>query len=128
MFGEHAERWVALAPSGEVGRQPRRLLVDAVPLVVWRALFGRPVVFLDRCPHREYPLSTGHRTITGRLVCDAHAWEFDAEGRCLRTHKPVDRNQYHATAFPCRDVGGTLWVYTGPDAVGDPPDAGHFNN
>ena len=29
MFGEHAERWVALAPSGEVGRQPRRLLVEA---------------------------------------------------------------------------------------------------
>ncbi len=128
MFGEQAERWVALAASRDVGRQPRRLLIADVPLAVWRTRFGRPVVFLDRCPHRDYPLSAGRRTLTGHLVCEAHDWEFDADGRCLRTHKPVDRTLHGATVFPCREAAGTLWVFTGTDAVGDPPDAGHFTD
>ena len=81
-------------------------MVGDVALAVWRSTFGRPVVFLDRCPHRDHPLSTGRRTFTGHLVCDAHDWEFDADGRCLRTHKPRDRSLCAATAFPARDAGG----------------------
>lgn len=120
MFGDLADRWVALLPSAEVGKQPQRVLVGDVPLVVWRAAFGRPVVFWDRCPHREHPLSSGRRTLTGRLICDAHQWTFAADGRCVYTDRPRDLSRCGATVFPCREVDGTLWVFTGPEAVGKP--------
>lgn len=48
---------------------------------------GRPVLLVnvegtvcayeDRCPHRAWPLSLG-KLAGDRLVCAAHAWEYDA--------------------------------------------------
>jgi phenylpropionate dioxygenase-like ring-hydroxylating dioxygenase large terminal subunit len=39
--------------------------------------------FPARCPHRLFPLAAGHVS-DGRLVCPAHGWRFDGEGRCTQ--------------------------------------------
>ena len=44
---------------------------------------GRPAAALDRCPHREAPLSEGHRRDDGCLVCPYHGWTYGADGRCV---------------------------------------------
>ena len=115
--------WTPLLPLSQVGKAPQRVVVGAVALVVWRAARGRPVVFLDRCPHRDVPLSTGRRTFTGRLVCDGHGWEFDAAGRIVKTDRPRDLAGLCATVVECREEAGRLWVklpeVTGPGAASD---------
>src|SRR5206468_937798 len=43
---------------------------------------GRPGVLLDRCPHRNAPLSMG-RVHRGALQCGYHGWCFDGAGTCV---------------------------------------------
>jgi phenylpropionate dioxygenase-like ring-hydroxylating dioxygenase large terminal subunit len=54
--------------------------VLTVPLVVWRAPDGTIAAAVDRCPHREAPLSAGVVDRLG-LQCPYHGWTFDACGR-----------------------------------------------
>ena len=52
------------------------------PLVVFRDRRGAPVVLVDRCPHRNVPLSEG-RVHDGNLECAYHGWCFDGAGTCV---------------------------------------------
>jgi toluene monooxygenase system ferredoxin subunit len=50
--------------------------VDGRPVLLVN-VEGTVCAYADRCLHRAQPLSLG--TLTGnRLVCAAHAWEYDA--------------------------------------------------
>jgi phenylpropionate dioxygenase-like ring-hydroxylating dioxygenase large terminal subunit len=52
------------------------------PVVVWRS-GGVLRAALDRCPHRQAPLSRGSIDDQGRLVCSYHGWCFDGQGACV---------------------------------------------
>ncbi|EGF91699.1 rieske 2Fe-2S domain protein [Asticcacaulis biprosthecium C19] len=69
-----------MALSREVGAKPHGVKVAGVPVVLWRGREGLKA-FLDRCPHRNYPLSEG-RVEDGRLVCPYHGWSFTGDGAC----------------------------------------------
>lgn len=73
--------WHPVARSAEVGDRPRRVLLLGEPWVLYRVA-GRPVAFVDRCPHRRAPLSLGQVT-DGVLRCAYHGWCFADDGRCL---------------------------------------------
>ena len=66
--------WVAAASVG--------LLIAGVPLVLFRSL-GRAGALVDRCPHRNVPLSLGRVLPDGRLECAYHGWQFDTAGNCI---------------------------------------------
>ncbi|WP_207559273.1 MULTISPECIES: Rieske (2Fe-2S) protein [unclassified Nocardioides] len=70
---------------------------------------GQPVALLDRCPHRDIPLSGGV-VRDGTLVCPGHFWRFD-----LRTGARTDLPERGATVYPTRVVDG--WV----EALVPPP-------
>lgn len=74
----------AVCFSRDVGDEPlaRRLL--GTDLVVWRSAPDAPVsVALDRCAHRDAPLSRGW--LKGcHLVCPYHGWEWDRHGATQR--------------------------------------------
>lgn len=53
--------------------------------VIWRDTAGEPQALLDRCPHRNAPLSAG-RVEDGCVVCPYHGWKFNRSGSC--THVP----------------------------------------
>ena len=53
--------------------------------VIWRDASGEAHALLDRCPHRNAPLSAG-RVENGCLVCPYHGWRFNDSGAC--THVP----------------------------------------
>lgn len=116
---EDDEHWTPLLPSRSITTGPQRVLLADVPLVVWRTTRGRPVVFVDRCPHHGLALSTGRRTFTGRLVCDGHGWEFDATGTCRRAPgRPLSEVAgRHASVVPCRIADDQLWVRTDTNGV-----------
>lgn len=64
-------------PLGEV----RKAIVCGVPLALFRTAEGLGAL-VDRCPHRNYPLSEG-RVHQGGLECPYHGWRFAPDGACL---------------------------------------------
>lgn len=63
---------------------------------------GGYVAMLDRCPHRDIPLSRG-AVKDGLLTCAGHFWRFD-----LDTGERTDLPEQRATMYPTRVVDG--WV------------------
>ncbi|MGI9033525.1 MAG: Rieske 2Fe-2S domain-containing protein [Acidimicrobiales bacterium] len=116
--------WYVACLSTELGRRPVGRTVLDRPLVLFRDAGGRPVALLDRCPHRNVPLSLG-RVDAGLLECRYHGWRFDGEGKCRAvpglctgTDADADRPARRAPAFPATESGGFVWVF--PDLTAPP--------
>jgi phenylpropionate dioxygenase-like ring-hydroxylating dioxygenase large terminal subunit len=91
------------------------------PLAVFRDAGGAPAVLLDRCAHRNYPLSLGRVTDDGVLECGYHGWTYDRGGQCVRVPGLADggtqpaetrRVPSHAAA----EQDGIVWAWGEPDA------------
>jgi phenylpropionate dioxygenase-like ring-hydroxylating dioxygenase large terminal subunit len=119
-----ARWWYVACLSGELRHRPLARTVLGTPLSLHRDGSGRPVALLDRCPHRNVPLSLG-RVREGLLECRYHGWRFDREGACLAVPglcADADRAARRVTAFPTAEHDGFVWVF--PDA--GPPAGGPF--
>lgn len=87
-----------------------------LPLVLFRDAAGTPHALVDRCPHRNVPLSLGRVQPDGTLQCGYHGWCFDGGGRCtavpaldsVTTAGPSPRD---ATSRPVRERDGFVWVW-----------------
>lgn len=120
--------WYPACTSDELGRRrPLAIELMGEPLVAFRDGSGRPSVLVDRCPHRNAPLSAGS-VRGGALQCAYHGWRFDAAGacvaipgidvgpggagpaRCVTTHATVERD-------------GIVWFWSEP---GEEPSAEPF--
>jgi phenylpropionate dioxygenase-like ring-hydroxylating dioxygenase large terminal subunit len=87
--------------------------------VLFRDGAGRPAALVDRCPHRNAPLSAG-RVAGGLLACGYHGWRFDGAGTCREVPGLggiADRKSRHATAHPAVEQDGFVWVYSTPDTA-----------
>ena len=124
MFYVMPQQWTPVLPLIDIGPAPQQLKVAGETLVVFRDAHDAPVLFLDRCPHRGAALSLGNRLEDGSLQCRYHGWRFAAEGHCLRVPfndlKDQTRAKIAATAIPCRELAGCLWVFTGTVAPSEP--------
>lgn len=105
--------WYVAATSDEVGDgfTARRILDTHV--VLFRLSDGSIAALEDRCAHRPYPLSAGHRE-GDLVVCGYHGCTYDAVGRCVRV--PSQDNVpsgAQVRAFPCVEQGPFVWVWTG---------------
>ena len=83
-----------------------------IPMVLVR-LNGVPAAFLDRCPHRNVPLSAG-TVVNGSLQCGYHGWRFAGDGACLEVPGlcgEPDMRGRRATSFPVVEKDGFVWVY-----------------
>ena len=65
------QHWFILCTSRELGTRPLARTLQGTPLVLFRDGRGRPAALLDRCPHRNVPLSLG-RVRDGQLECNYH--------------------------------------------------------
>jgi vanillate O-demethylase monooxygenase subunit len=74
--------WHPLCRSDEVSDQPSSHQLLGERYVACRLEDGSVAVFVDRCPHRLAPLSTGWCE-GASLRCGYHGWRFDATGRCV---------------------------------------------
>ena len=76
---------------------------------VWRTRSGRFVACDARCPHQWSDLATEGRVEGEELVCQAHRWRFDAEGRGSKLSALGRRDpKADAACLPLRVVDG--WV------------------
>jgi phenylpropionate dioxygenase-like ring-hydroxylating dioxygenase large terminal subunit len=116
------DAWYVACLSRELGQRPLSSTIHGIPLVLFRDASGQPRAFLDRCPHRNIPLSLGKITSTGRLRCAYHGWEFDGSGACAFVPSLCDEAPGRAGAvptFPVRELDGLVHVWTRPGAAPD---------
>ncbi|MGY2066957.1 Rieske 2Fe-2S domain-containing protein [Blastococcus sp. SYSU DS0619] len=119
-----ASGWFAVARAAEVGSTPVAVGAGGRSYVVVRLGPGREVsAFPARCPHRLVPLAAGHVT-DGRLVCPAHGWRFDGDGRCT----DVPTLGADGCPPPRADLVGPWaveerygWVWLAPERTGSGP-------
>jgi phenylpropionate dioxygenase-like ring-hydroxylating dioxygenase large terminal subunit len=120
--------WYILCESKELGRRPLKRLLYGTPLVLFRDEEGQVGTLVDRCPHRNVPLSLG-RVTGGRLQCAYHGWEFDSDGVCRRVPglcgAQVDRAR-DALSHATREQEGYIWVWGEPgvEPTSEPPEVG----
>lgn len=115
--------WFVVGHSHQLQGRPAAIEVLGVPLVVARDDQGRAFALVDRCPHRQVPLSAGRMTEHG-LRCPYHGWSFSSDGRCRKipgllpgeTPPPIS-----AQAVTCHEAGGWVWVKLGGTGALAPP-------
>lgn len=111
------DAWYVACASRELGRRPVARTVHGIPLVLFRGEDGRPAALLDRCAHRNVPLSLG--TARGdRIQCRYHGWEFDGTGACRVVPGLCDARGKRGRDVPAhavREQQGWVWVWARPD-------------
>jgi phenylpropionate dioxygenase-like ring-hydroxylating dioxygenase large terminal subunit len=109
--------WYVVCASRELKSKPLATTLFGTPIVVFRTPRG-VAALLDRCPHRNVPLSLG-RVQDDTLVCGYHGWRFDKSGACRHIpcllDEDTDKKGRRVPAFAAREQEGHVWVYATAD-------------
>ncbi len=109
--------WYVACTSGELRQRPLARVILGVPLVVFRAGAGEAAALLDRCAHRNVPLSLG-KVAGEHLECAYHGWRFDGEGVCRSVPGlcgDAESRGRRVPAYPVRELDGYVWVWMDPE-------------
>jgi nitrite reductase/ring-hydroxylating ferredoxin subunit len=112
-----ADDWYIACESQQLNDKPLAVTLLDTPLVLFRNHSGRAGALLDRCPHRNVPLSLG--AVKGEnLECVYHGWQFDRRGICQAVPGLVGEQKAtgrRVPAFAVREQDGFVWVYATPE-------------
>jgi phenylpropionate dioxygenase-like ring-hydroxylating dioxygenase large terminal subunit len=116
--------WYAACFATDVTDAPLARTVLGTDLVIWRATPDAPAsVALDRCAHRDAPLSRG--TVKDcHLVCPYHGWEWDRHGQTQRIPQFPEAphpTKSGLTMFASQERYGLVWVCLSDDPLLDVP-------
>ena len=105
--------WQIAALSSELKSRPLARTIADTPLALFRDADGRAAALIDRCPHRNYPLSEG-RVVEGAVQCPYHGWRFGADGACVEV-AGCDLGQgeglrLSAAAVEAKEINGAVFV------------------
>lgn len=117
--------WYAACRGDELGEAPLARTILDLPLVLFRDRSGRAATLLDRCSHRNAPLSLGRVDEAGHLACPYHGWRFDGAGGCREVPGLLeggDASGREVPAFATIEQDGFVWVWAraGAEPVGTP--------
>ncbi|MDB5101739.1 MAG: iron-sulfur cluster-binding protein Rieske family [Cyanobacteria bacterium RYN_339] len=119
----NALAWYVACRADELARKPLARTLLGVPLVLFRDAAGRATALVDRCPHRNAPLSAG-RLEAGVLRCPYHGWAFDGAGACVEVPGLCEQQANPAraaTAHPVLEQDGLVWVWGVAGVAAGPP-------
>ena len=113
--------WYAAATSGEVnGIKPTKRIIFNIPIVLWRTKNATLTALLDRCAHRNAPLSQG-RIKDCKIVCPYHGWVFQENGQCSNIPSEGPHKEripkHKVEKFPTLEQNGLIWVWMGRDIL-----------
>jgi phenylpropionate dioxygenase-like ring-hydroxylating dioxygenase large terminal subunit len=108
--------WYPACRSADLRDRPLAITLMDRPLALFRDAGGRAHAVVDRCAHRNAPLSMGRVIGDGCLECPYHGWRYDGEGRCRAVPGLLGEDQASSRT---RDVGnhavreqdGFVWVW-----------------
>jgi phenylpropionate dioxygenase-like ring-hydroxylating dioxygenase large terminal subunit len=121
--GLFSQSWFAICKSDEVkcGEVIGKPFLDG-KVVVYRGANGIAKVMSAYCPHVGTDLSRGY--VAGdNLQCQFHRWEFDQEGRCVKTGigDPPPPNACLFN-FPTVERFGVIMAFNGEEPLWNVPD------
>lgn len=124
--------WYVACLASELKAKPLARTVLDVPMVLFRDRDGHAAALVDRCPHRNVPLSVG-RCVDGTVECRYHGWRFDNAGACLEVpgldEEKADRTVRRVDPFPIVEQDGMVWVVPSGTPLSDaPPQLDHVND
>lgn len=105
--------WYVLARSTELARAPIARELYGRPIVLFRDGSGRAAALVDRCPHRNVPLSAG-RVERGELECPYHGWRFTGDGHCAAVPGlagEADHRSRRCGSYAVTERDGFVWVW-----------------
>lgn len=117
-------RWYVAAQSHQVtAKKPWAAEILEEKIVLFRGKRGEAVALVDRCLHRNAPLSEGD-LFDGCIGCPYHGWTYDASGHVVNV--PAEGPDGRALPlsierFPVRESDGLVWVWMG--GAEHPPEA-----
>jgi phenylpropionate dioxygenase-like ring-hydroxylating dioxygenase large terminal subunit len=107
--------WYPACQSPDLTGKPLGITLMDTPLVLFRDGDGRAHALLDRCPHRNLPLSLGRVNSDGCIQCAYHGWRFDGAGRCSAVPGLLDdtgaSTVRDVTARDTCEQDGFVWVW-----------------
>jgi phenylpropionate dioxygenase-like ring-hydroxylating dioxygenase large terminal subunit len=114
--------WYIACESSQLRHQPLAVIVFNDSMVLWRDQTGRPCAALDRCAHRNAPLSAG-TVHDGCITCPYHGWRYQGTGECtlvpsLASGRCIPESA-RIPAFRTMEQDGYIWVCPGD---GTPPE------
>ncbi len=115
--GDLVNYWYAIGEVKEFKKnKPLQRIVFDIPIAVWLNEDGEYAAILDRCNHRNAPLSKG-KIIDKCIVCPYHGWVYNEEGQCtsIPSEGPyVERiPNKKVESFPIESKYGLIWVWMG---------------
>lgn len=116
--------WYVACLASELRDRPLARTIFDTPMALFRDERGWPAAVLDRCPHRNAPLSLG-TVREGQLQCGYHGWRFDGSGQCravpgLPDEAGAERRSRQVDTFPTAERDGFVWVFPGLEATAGP--------
>lgn len=113
-----ARHWYVACRASELRRSPLARTILGIPFVLFRDAQGRPAALLDRCAHRNVPLSLGRVVEDGTLRCAYHGWRYDGSGRCTLVPGLLDGGdgkERRVSAAAVREQDGFVWIHPALD-------------
>ena len=113
------DAWYAACRSDDLVDGPISRTIFDLPVVLFRDGEGNAGALLDRCPHRNAPLSLGRVDEEGRLACPYHGWRFDRAGACQEVPGLLDGSDMRGREVPRFAVceqDDFVWVWARMDA------------
>lgn len=97
----------AEVPAGAI----RAVEIGELDLVVWRGVGGRACAMEARCPHQWSHLEAEGVVDGDEVLCTAHYWRFDGEGRGTKVNVHGRRDpKADIAVYPCRERNGRIEV------------------
>lgn len=114
--GDLVKSWYAVGKSKKFGKKPTKVRIFDIDIVCWRKDNGEVAAILDRCNHRNVPLSEG-RIVDQCIVCPYHGWKYDDRGQCVQIPSegpnPDRIPNKHVEQFPVKEIYGLVWLWMG---------------
>ncbi|MFN8576939.1 MAG: Rieske 2Fe-2S domain-containing protein [Candidatus Sericytochromatia bacterium] len=104
--------WFVLCESKDVNKKPKSFKILSKDIAVYRTKKGEVVAFIDKCPHRNIPVSDG-KICNGNLVCPFHGWEFNSEGKCVKVPGMMEKEEIKAPKlrkYEILEEEGFVWI------------------
>ncbi|KAA0234275.1 MAG: hypothetical protein JJLCMIEE_02536 [Acidimicrobiales bacterium] len=116
--------WYPACPSRRLGHRPVCVTLMNTPLALFRDAAGAARAVIDRCPHRNVPLSRGRVTDDGCIECAYHGWRFDGTGRCngvpgLSEGSGASSSTRDLPSHHTREQDGFVWIWGEQGSVPD---------
>jgi phenylpropionate dioxygenase-like ring-hydroxylating dioxygenase large terminal subunit len=111
-FKKLEDYWFILCESKDVSNKPKSFKLLNKDIAVYRNQEQKALAFIDKCPHRNIPVSQG-RICNGNLVCSFHGWEFNENGHCVKVPGMMEGEKPRAAKLRKYDLieqEGYIWV------------------